>query len=177
MVLGVVIALATAGCGSKESVEAENESAQSVARKVQQSDIRLRPGRWETGVRMTNIQAAGMPSDAAKAMSESGSTQNIPTCLTPEDVSKTDGSLFQQAPDDCKYERFSMGGGRIEGVLACTGDQKINMTMNGTYTAETYDLTMNTQTDMGGGRKVKMDMIVTSRRTGECNGTELGDKP
>ena len=85
-----------------------------------------------------------------------------------------DGSMFQQSPGECKYDRFSMADGKIDGVMSCAqGAQKINMTMSGIYSPDAYDLTMVTETDMGGGRTMKMNMAVKSQRTGECNGTEM----
>jgi|EndMetStandDraft_2_1072991.scaffolds.fasta_scaffold57541_2 hypothetical protein len=173
--LFALAALSLSACGKKDSVEAENESVESVAKKVAASDIKPLPGRWETSVTMGKIEMAGVPESAAQAMSQAGTQRGMATCLTPEDAAKMeDGSMFQQAPGDCKYDRFAMADGKIDGVMSCTqGVQKVNMTMSGTYTPNAYDLAMVTQTDMGGGRTMKMDMAVKSQRTGDCNGTEL----
>jgi hypothetical protein len=169
-------ALALSACGKKDSVVAENESVESVAKKVAASDIKPAPGRWETTVTLGKMEMAGVPESAAKAMSQQqGTHSGMATCLTPADAAKMqDGGMFQQSPGDCKYDRFSMAGGRIEGVMSCAqGGQKVAMTMSGTYSASAYDIAMTTQTDAGGGRTMKMSMDVKSQRTGECNGTEM----
>jgi hypothetical protein len=168
-------ALTLSSCDKKDSVEAKNESVESVARKVAASDIKPQPGRWETSVTMGRVEMAGVPDKTAQAISQAGTQRGMATCLTPQDAAKMeDGSMFQQAPGDCKYDRFSMADGKIDGVMSCAqGAQKINMTMSGVYSPSAYDITMVTETGKDGGPMMKMNMAVKSQRTGECNGTEM----
>ena len=168
-------ALALAGCNNSDTVTAKNESVASVADKVAASTIKPLPGRWETTVKMGKVEMTGMPAGAADAMGKhAGPSAPIATCLTPEAAEKMDGSQFRNAGQDCKYDTFTMAGGKVEGVMTCkTGGQTQRVAMNGTYTPEAYDMAISTEMEMQPGKTMKTAMNVSSRRTGDCNGTEM----
>lgn len=162
----MVTTLGLGACNSNEGVTAKDASVEEVAKAVAESDVALRPGRWETSVSMggdvTPIPGAGKGGMA--------------TCLTNADLDEMDKQMMQKPMESCRYDSFTMAGGRIEGAMSCNPPAgegpTMKMTMDGTYTPETYDLAMTTEMSMG-GKSQTTKMQVTSRRVGECDGTEI----
>jgi Protein of unknown function (DUF3617) len=163
-----VVALISLGLGACNSggVSAENASVEDVAEQIARSDVALRPGRWETSVAMDGKPAPG-PAGGADAMA---------TCLSAADIDKMDSKMMQKPMESCVYDSFTMAGGKIAGAMSCKppagGGPAMKMTMAGTYTPETYNLDMTTEIAMG-GQTQKTAMQVTSKRVGECDGTEI----
>ncbi len=161
-----VLSLGLAACNSQEGVTAKDASVEDVAKAIAKSDVALNPGRWETNVAMQG-----------KAMPVPGADKDaMATCLTKADIDQMDKQMMQMPMDSCKYDRFTMAGGKIQGAMSCNPPEgqgpNMKMTMDGTYTPESYDLDVTTEMVMG-GKTQTTSMQVTSRRVGECNGTEL----
>lgn len=175
VILPLAAGLALAGCNNSDTVTAKNESVGAVADKIAASNIKPLPGRWETTVKMGKVEMTGMPAGAADAMNKRADAgKPMATCLTAADAEKMDGSQFRNAGQDCKYDNFSMAGGKVEGVMTCkTGGQTQRVAMTGTYTPEAYDLAISTQMEIQPGKTMSTEMNVSSRRTGDCNGTEM----
>lgn len=162
-------------CGSGSgSVQAENESVSEVARKVAAADIKPRPGRWESQVKFENLEMEGMPAGMKEAMAKQlGEATSYSSCLTPEQVDQPDGGFFAGGADDCTYKKFSMAGGRVDAEMTCRQQGMTQaMTMAGTYSETSYDIRMESQSQVQAGQPIKMTVAVTSRRTGECDGKE-----
>jgi hypothetical protein len=169
-----VAALALSGCGEKAGVEAKNESAESVANKVAASNIKPRPGRWESSMRLEKMGVAGLPPQAKDAMArQQGMTQTFSSCLTPEQAERPNGGFFQKGASGCTYDRFTMAGGRVDGEMTCkqgSGPQKVRM--NGSYSEDSYNIAIASEGEMQPGMKMSMAMTISARRTGECTGKE-----
>lgn len=163
-----------AGCGDSKKVDARDESPAAVAEKVAASGMTPRPGRWQGSFRIEKFEMAGMPPQAQAAMNKSmGMTKTYFTCLTPEQAAKPDASFFQKGAEGCTYEKFTMADGRIDAVMNCRpGSGPTRMEMNGTYGADLYDLKVKGSGEMAKGMTMDMAMAVSSRRVGECDGTE-----
>jgi predicted small secreted protein len=161
-----VLSLGLAACNSQEGVTAKDASVEDVAKAIAKSDVALSPGRWETSVSMGG-KALPVPGADKDAMA---------TCLTKADIDNMDEQMMQMPMDTCKYDSFTMAGGKIEGAMSCNPPEgqgaAMKMTMAGTYTPESYDMEMTTHMTMG-GKSQTTKMQVASRRVGECNGTEL----
>ena len=175
-VLTFAASLILAGCGSGDSVDARNESPEAVASKVAASGMTPRAGRWQANFKVESIDMPGLPASAKEAMNKSmASAQSYFTCLTPEQASKPDARFFQKAAAGCTYERFTMAGGKIDALMNCQpGAGPTRMAMTGTYGADLYDVRINGSSEMAKGMAMNITMAVTSRRVGECNGTEEG---
>lgn len=171
-----LLALALAGCDSKDSVVAKDESVASVAEKVAASDLKPKPGRWESTMKVDAIDIPGMPPQAKEAMGRqfASTGQGFATCLTPEQASKPEGDFFRHGAAGCTYDRFVMSDGRIDAEMTCKNDGggTMKMTLAGTYAEESYSVAMTSQGEMQPGMPMTMKMTVNSRRTGDCNGTE-----
>lgn len=168
----VALAVGLAGCGSSDTVEAENESVESVAEKVANSDIKPNPGKWESKMTLEKMEMPGMPKEMQGMMQQQlGKVTTTSNCLTPEQVNKPDGDFFKPGEaSGCTYKTFSMGGGKIDAVMTCEeGAMTQNMTMNGTYSAESYTMNVSAEGKME-GQPMAMAMKIESKRIGECDG-------
>jgi hypothetical protein len=168
--LAVLASLALAACGSQGSVEAENESIESVAKKVDEADIRLKPGQWESTMTLESMDMPGMPPEARKMMeSQKGTAHAFSHCLTPEDAAAPNAGFFQKDASGCTYDHFTMAGGRIDAAMTCPeGSGMGKMKMQGTYGPEAYALAIQSESQMQPGQPMKISMKVASRRTGDC---------
>ncbi len=172
--LAAAASLAVASCGKKSSVEAENESPAAIAEKVAASGLTPRAGRWQGSFRVEKVEIPGMPPQAAEQMNKSmGMDRSYFSCLTPEQAAKPDARFFQKAAEGCTYDHFTMSEGKIDAVMSCKpGAGPTRMAMTGTYNADTYDLKITGGGELAKGMPMTIAMAVTSRRVGECNGTE-----
>lgn len=172
LVAGVCLSLAA--CSDEKKVEAKNESVADVAKKVAASDIRFTPGRWETTVKIEKMEIEGMPPEAKAAMQQAmGQARTMSSCLTQAQVEKPNSEFFGQVGDGCKYDSFTMAGGKLDAKMTCKtarGEQVV--TMGGTYTPESYDATMNMDGKGPDGKTMTMAMSMKSKRAGDCTGTE-----
>ena len=175
-VLPMLGGLALAGCDHDAEVQADNASAAEVAEKVRgaQADIRLRPGRWETNFQVDELEAPSLSAATAEQMRAALTGQAFAACLSPEEANKPAADLFvgKDIGKQCRYEKFTMGGGRISAVLRCSGGQgEVRLRMNGSYGPNEWRITQ--EMDSGAaGQAMRMTMRVAARRTGECQGNE-----
>ena len=167
-------AVAVAGCNSQDSVTAKNESVESVAKKVAKSGIRPKPGRWEATAQLEKLDVPGMPPEAREMMKQHmGMMQTSVSCLTPEEAAKPDADFFQPEASGCIYETFSMADGKLDAVMTCENNgQMQKMSMNGTYDEESYNMRVSSEGVGPKGQPVSMDMMVASKRVGDCTGDE-----
>ena len=85
----------------------------------------------------------------------------------------TSENMFAGGNQNCRYETFTMGGGKINAVMKCTaasGSQV--MQMAGTYNANSYNMAVSSTADGPGGQSMKMRMRLDAKRLGACDGTE-----
>ena len=64
------LALLSLGACKKEGVVAKDESVESVAKKVAASEVKPRPGRWESSMKLARMDMPGMPPQMKEAMSK-----------------------------------------------------------------------------------------------------------
>ncbi|MBB4613162.1 DUF3617 domain-containing protein [Novosphingobium taihuense] len=170
--------LLLAGCGDDATVEKKNASTAEVAKSVADAGMKLNPGRWELTMQFKKFDVEGMPPEAKAAMQEMlGQTKTFASCLTKEEAEKPDGKFFGQQGEDCKYDSFTMGNGKIDATMTCkgTGDDAGNsakMTLAGTYSPDTYDMTMDMVGTAPNGKNMVMQMGLSSKHKGECKGDE-----
>lgn len=174
LALCTAAAIALAGCGDKTPEPAA--SGRAAAPSETAAAVKPRAGHWDVKLEMTDIDVPGMPDEIKKTIGKQFSQAGaMATCLTPEQAARNDGKFFEPKNNkDCKSESFSMEGGRLDAKLICArANTKQTVEMRGTYGAEAYDLTLNSQGDAN-GQPMKMTMHVTGKRTGECTGKEVG---
>lgn len=175
LALNLTAALALSACGSDKGVEAKGESPEAVAAKVAASGMTPKPGRWQANFKLESMDMPGIPAAAREQVNKSmGASQTYFTCLTPEQAAKPDASFFQKSAPGCTYERFSMAGGKIDALMTCPpGNGPTRMEMTGTVGEDLYDIKIKGSAEMAAGVSMNIGMAVTSRRVGECDGTEM----
>ena len=180
----VVIAclLPLAACNKGPQINEKNASVEEVANKVQAAagdQGFVDPGKWDTKVSVLDVDIPGMPSEMAAQMKQTmGKMQehNFTSCLTEEDVKRPKEDFFAGSNKDCRYDHFTMSGGMIDAALRCEGKPEggaMNMTINGTYSRDSYEATM--AMDVAGGREggMKIRSHSESHRVGQCSAAEI----
>ena len=170
-----------AACKQQPEVKAKDASVAEVAKKVRESGAdqsMVRPGLWQSKVTIDQLDMPGMPADMAdrmKAMMAERQPHDYQTCLTPEDVKRPKEDFFAGKNNECRYDNFTMGDGKIDAVMHCgKGDSQQTMQMAGTYSPERYEMQMSTKSEGGEAaqRGMAMRMRVEAHRIGECTGKE-----
>ena len=171
--------LMLAACDSGPSVTATNASLEEVADKVEaarQDSNFLRPGKWLTKASVDEISVPGMPAELAAQMKQRG--RDMPgteSCITEADRRKPNADFFT-GNKTCKYDHFSMGGGKIDGRMRCGAGGGTQLTaMTGTYAPDSYAMALSTvmenpaQVASGGMAGMTMKLSVEGKRIGECD--------
>jgi len=183
-VLLIACALPLAACNKGPDVNVKNASVEEVAQKVRAAagnEALIQPGRWETKVTVMDMQIPGMPPQMADRMKQTMAKvqdATIHTCLTEADVKRPKEDFFAGKSKNCRYDHFTMSGGKIDAAMQCSGEAggTMSMTVNGTYSSDSYEATM--AMDMAGGREggMKMKSHTESHRVGQCTGDEANAK-
>ncbi len=173
----IACALPLAGCDSSPEVSERNASVAEVANKVADAGGSfVRPGRWESKVTFEEMSMPGMPAEMASQMKGfTGRVETQHSCLTPEEAKRPKEDFFAGENKNCRYDRFDMGGGKIDAVMKCADEGATHtMTMAGQYTPDTYAMRMTMNAAGGDGPEagMSMKMRVDARRVGECTGDE-----
>jgi len=174
-VLLIAVAAATLGaCNREPKVDAKDATPEEVAAKVKEAgmdQITIRPGLWQSKVTINKVEVPGAPPEMAAAMQ--GKTSEERTyCLTPEEAKKPNENFFAGNRDECRYDHFTMSGGKIDAAMRCTHEQMTQqIDFAGSYTPDAYQMAMDTKV-AGGPREMagmSMSMRVESKRVGECS--------
>lgn len=174
------LGLLAAGCNREPEVSATNASVAEVAEKVRKAgagESFVRPGLWESKVTIEQLEVPGMPPEMAgrmKSMMAEKQMNASRNCLTAEDVKRPKEDFFAGQNKSCRYDRFNMGGGKMDAVMRC-GDKGASqvMEMSGTYSPDSYQMRMSNRVEAaakGAEGEMAMKMRVDARRVGECTG-------
>lgn len=179
----IACALPLAACNKGPQVDEKNASVAEVAEKVRQSGGQnlIDPGRWETKVSVVDVDMPGMPPEMAAHMKQAvGKMQEhaFASCLTEEDVGKPKEDFFAGANKNCRYDHFTMSGGKIDAKLRCDGKPAggMTMTISGTYSRDSYEATTAMVTSGGSQGDMKFRSHTESHRVGQCRGDEHNAK-
>jgi Protein of unknown function (DUF3617) len=182
--LSVAMALCTlSACNSSPTVTASNASGEDVAAKVKAAGMDAQfvsPGRWQTTMTIKDMSIPGLPPQMAERMkAHMGSAKTFETCLTPEEAKKPKEDFFAKGNGNCRYDKFSVGGGKVDAVMQCSeeGGMARTMTMNGSYGPDAYHMNMASTGAPATGNPMagmSMKMEMDAKRTGECTGKENG---
>lgn len=138
-------------------------------------EVRFAPGRWESTIKVEKLDLGQMPPQVRQVIEqELGKERKLISCLTAEEAGKPDADFFGgDKSGDCTYDTYDVTGGRLNVEMSCkTGKGVQKVRLNGTYSADTYSMTMSTSGDAGLGQPMLMTMNIASRRTGACTGDE-----
>lgn len=181
-VCAVASALCLVACNKGPTVNVKNATGNEVAAAVKQSgvmtsDSMVEPGLWQSKVTVLEMNIPGMPAQYADKMKQSIAEHRNDTskhCITAAEVKKPKEDFFG-ADKSCRYEHFTMGGGRIDIAMACKQEGFTQSTsMSGTYTPTSYSMDMSSNGSGGPEQGMTMKMHVDSQRIGECTGKDEG---
>lgn len=173
----LLAAVALTACGRSEpEVDARNATVGEVAEQVREATRDsnfIRPGKWLSQVTFQEIDAPGMPPAVREQMrGMMAKNDSYESCLTPEEVKRPKEDFFG-ADKSCRYEHFTMGGGKIDIRMQCKGEGGTQeTTMTGSYTPTTYSMDMASNATGGEQSGMTMKMHVDAKRVGECTGKE-----
>src|SRR3954464_12040570 len=169
--------LALGGCNKSPKVDEKNATPAEIAQKVRESagdQAFVRPGLWESKVTIEKFEVPGMPPEMAqrmKTMMAQNQEHGFQTCLTAEDVKRPKEDFFAGKNNQCRYEHFTMGGGKIDAAMQCGGKDGGTqvMQMAGTYSPDSYQMqTAMKLSGAGAQGGMNMSMRVEAQRIGEC---------
>ncbi len=170
-----------AACDNSHDVEMENATIGEVAKEMRKQGADtsfVNPGKWQQVVTLVDIEAPGMPPEAKTAMRQAmGQAQTHEVCLTEAQAKSPKEDFFTGADQNCRYEHFKWGDGKIDLKLNCKHPNATQtMVLTGNYQPDSYTMAM-TATNVGGGplEQMVMKMRVDAKRIGKCDGTEAAD--
>ncbi|MGI8610679.1 MAG: DUF3617 domain-containing protein [Sphingomicrobium sp.] len=169
-------ALPLAGCDNGPEVDARNATVEEVAERVADAsggDSFVRPGKWQSKVQIEEFELPGAPPEAKTAMRGMHERPQVyESCLTPDEAKRPKEDFFAGANKNCRYDRFTMGDGKIDAVMKCSGEGMAQtMAMQGSYGPDSYQIRMSMKADAGAGPPggMTMTMRVDAKRLGECD--------
>src|SRR5690348_2913041 len=118
--------LCLAACNKGPTVELHNATGNQVAAAVTRagvmnSDSMVQPGLWLSKTTVEEMNIPGIPAEYADRVKQSMAQRRNETsshCIKPEDVKKPKEDFFG-ADKSCKYDHFTMGGGKIDVAMVC----------------------------------------------------------
>ena len=179
--VSVLVPLALlAACDSSPEVDIRDANASEVGEAVAESGVtgdafQVRPGKWESKVAIEEMQIPGMPAAMQEQMKQTFAERQqtgFTSCLTPEEAKKPKADFFAGQDNNCRYDHFRMGDGKIDAKMRCDAGEAVqSMEMAGTYSPESYSMTMTTVRtgEPGPGGEVRMKMRMDAKRVGDCD--------
>lgn len=179
-------ALPLAACKKSPEVNEKNASVAEVAQAVRESggnDAFVRPGKWQSKVTIEEFEVPGMPREMAQRMKQTMAQyqeRSFETCLTKDEAQRPKEDFFTgKGGDNCRYDHFKMGSGKIDAMMRCGGDSdggKQVMQMAGNYSPNAYDMKMSMKQEGGEGTAAGMTMTmkIDAKRIGECDAKAQG---
>src|SRR4029079_9934915 len=118
--------LTLAACNKGPEVDLHNASGNQVSTAVQQSiattgNTMVQPGLWESEVSVLEMNVPAIPPQYADRMKQEPAKHRNNSnrhCIKPEDVKKPKEDFFG-ADKSCRYDHFTMGGGKIDIQMTC----------------------------------------------------------
>ncbi|WP_025290666.1 DUF3617 domain-containing protein [Sphingomonas sanxanigenens] len=168
----LIALLALAACGESDEVKLENASVADVAEatKDKATTVKLKPGQWRTTAELVSIDVPGLPKEVADQIGQSAAkSSTTEDCVTQEEADKPQEMLARDN-GECRYDRFQMGGGKIDAVMRCKGTEQpgeMQISMSGNYQPERYDVAAEMVMTQQ-GKTITMRLKSRSERIGEC---------
>lgn len=172
-----------AGCNKGPEVSLKNATGNQVTEAVKQSgvmtsDTMVQPGLWESKLTVQEMNFPGMPPQFLDRMKQSIAEHRNEAnrhCIKEADVKKPKEDFFG-ADKNCKYDHFTMGGGKIDIAMVCHNeDSTQTMSGNGSYTPTSYSIDTAVNETGGHENGMSMKMHVDAQRVGECTGKDDED--
>jgi hypothetical protein len=158
---------ANVSAGGNEGADGNAAAATGTGDTTGAAAAAFQPGQWETTTQITRMNMAGLPAGITPPMPP---PTTVSYCMTPDQAGRPNAGFLigKTEGGGCSYTDFSMSGGRLQGNIQCTqAGATTNITMNGQFSAESYEVTQQVQMNAG-GVTTDMESRTTARRLGDC---------
>ncbi|MBO9623640.1 MAG: DUF3617 domain-containing protein [Sphingomonas sp.] len=181
--LVVLAPMALAACNSGPSVDVTNASVNEVSEQVAAAGGAqfLNAGRWEGTGGITEMTIEGLtPEQSAKMKEEMAKEEKkFVSCLTEEEAKKPAASFFAGDQGDCRYDRFTMRNGVIDGEMTCKSEEGIEhkSTIKGSFSSDSFSMAMTSKSAGKPGVPMSaytMTLKMDAKHVGACKGDEDG---
>jgi hypothetical protein len=135
--------------------------------KADEAATAMQAGQWEISTEVTNFRSTDKATPALKAAI--GDKAIAAACIEAGKEDKPPPEMFAGAGYKCHYKDRYMHSGRINVSLDCERDAlegHIMMTVEGTYTGDSFQGTANANSFLSGEGDFAMNTKMTGRRTG-----------
>lgn len=123
----------------------------------------LSPGLWEM---TSEVSGVAMAYKDVKAPDKAAMGNKFTTCITEEQAKQPPAEAFVGKADEknsCRYDNFYMSRGRVNASMICQPGNRA-MNIDGKYTADSLDMTMELSTYQGTADDMKLTAKLTGRR-------------
>lgn len=134
----------------------------------------LSAGEWHVVTEVTSFTSTD--DGAPRIDTPVGTRTEARYCIGADEAARPAPALFAGEEDSCTYERFYMRNGRINSGLACNreGLGQIMRNVTGTFTADSFEAEVDTNTYFTSDGDVRIGTSVTGTRTGDCTPEAAG---
>lgn len=129
----------------------------------------LMPGAWQETLVYALDSVNGSQELAARMASALPNPAPRQSCLTASDLRNPQGIFLAGAEQSCRFQRFTMAGGKIDAAGDCSDGhgQSMHVTGSGTYSLTGYDFSF-TGTGQAGRLALAFRGRDSGRRVGVC---------
>ena len=148
-----------------------------VENKADEAAAAMQAGQWEISSEVLNFRSTDKATPALKAAI--GDKATTPACIEAGKEDKPPAEIFAGAGYECDYKDRYMRSGRINISLDCERDAldgQIRMTVEGTYTGDSFEGTANANSFLSGEGDFAMTTKVNGRRTGPTCAAPAADE-
>ncbi|ODP36693.1 DUF3617 domain-containing protein [Sphingomonas turrisvirgatae] len=169
--------IALAACGGND-VSLTNASPQEVASKVDAAGgLRFKPGKWEITVQTLAVDIPGLDPATKKQMSDTmlKKSQTTASCITSEQAKSPPAEVIARSQGRCKYEKFEIDGGSIDGTLVCPAQGAggpMKMRVAGTFDETSFMIDNDMESAAPNGPAIKIKAKSSGKRIGDCTAQE-----
>lgn len=177
ILLAATASLALAACGSSSAdADGDGEISMEEAAAKSKDLVKPQPGKYRATVEMVSIDMPGASEQVKNVMRQmmDQGPQIHEYCLSAEDAEKGFEEMARQSQqngNNCSFEKFDADGGEIDAIMNCSapGDGSARMTMKGTGSETSSQMTMTMDATGPGGQTMKMTMKNSQERIGDCD--------
>lgn len=169
-------ALALAACSSGGDADKDGDgkitAEEATAEMAEGGKMSLIPGEYEMNISFSEIDAPGIPEQAAGMMkAQMAKGMSIKNCMTQEQIDNPGADMFGGADDDsCKIDSMDRSGNDMKMQMTCNqpGGMKMVSKMEGSFAKESYS--MNIEQAMSGmpTGDMKLKGKIEAKRLGDC---------
>lgn len=130
------------------------------------------PGKYRSTVTFSEISIPNLPPQVAKMMQgQMKRGYSTEFCITPEQAQRPSPETFgARRSKDCKYEKFSMVGGKADVIMVCNvkGQGKMRSHVTGTFGRSSYTMYQDTTINNAKTGTMRMKGTVSGKHLGAC---------